>query len=201
MAVRKENFYEVLHLDRNASQEQIEEAFSQEWHLIQKFPFAGAYPAQKEKEWELLKAFAILQNPVKRQRYDETLDFPLVLLDTGKIPEEFLQYYSYQKLDTPWEYKENLSQFRKFKESLEDALWTLKGTTMFFVAGFSLITLASIGARFGFSEGWIPAHWEEYLQKYGAPVATGFLVLNFLAFKYFFQIPRLQKRKNKRLEN
>ena len=69
-AQHKRDYYEVLGLDRAATQEQLKQAYRQlamQWH-----PDRNTAPDAADRFKEIAEAYAVLSDPNKRQAYDTT---------------------------------------------------------------------------------------------------------------------------------
>lgn len=69
-AEQKRDYYEVLGLDRGATQEQIKQAYRQlalKWH-----PDRNTSPDATDRFKEVAEAYAVLSDPTKRSQYDAT---------------------------------------------------------------------------------------------------------------------------------
>src|SRR6476659_3175935 len=68
MATAERDFYEVLGVERGASEAELKRAFrklAQQWH-----PDVNATPEAQERFKEINQAYQVLSDPQARQRYD-----------------------------------------------------------------------------------------------------------------------------------
>ncbi|GBF49204.1 putative chaperone protein DnaJ [Leptospira ryugenii] len=154
--VRKENYYETLGLQRNASTLEIVESFERSktfWEQLKSEHLTVA----EEKIFEITNAYSTLIDPVKRNLYNETLDYEFVLLDGKPIDEDMeFAYVNYQQNQRK-SYPEVLKEFQLFKKGLGQMLWLLKMTTAYFL--FSLFLYSCIVLVLTFL--WEQKEWED----------------------------------------
>lgn len=192
--VRRETHYEILGVDRQASESTIKKQFV-ELHSFWE-SFAVKSPHESElKLVEIQNAFSILSDPNLKQSYDETLDFEFVLLDGKTKDADIEEAYEIYRQNQPKTYQEILQDFQKFKIDLGSTLWLLKSTTLYLI--FSLFAYSGIVLLFSIiDERYETLNHEnlKHMKNFLVPVYLVFAFVGYLVFKKYVQLPLLKKR-------
>ncbi|EQA38324.1 DnaJ domain protein [Leptospira inadai serovar Lyme str. 10] len=192
---RKADYYGLLGLPRDAEKSDIEEAFD---NYISSLDMNMWVPWRTEALREGAEAYYFLSDPIRRKRYDGSLDYELVLLDPNGVPKEFEQYFEIQKITTPKEYQRLYHQFLLLKYEREDKLWSLRNTTLFFLGCFSFLMIVSLVLVIFQKNGWLSSNSDLFYRKWGLLLSSGLMGGGYLFFRVLYLNRILSKRERKR---
>ncbi|TGK05027.1 molecular chaperone DnaJ [Leptospira semungkisensis] len=192
---RKTDYYGVLGLPRDASFESVEEAFKL---YIERVKEHSWVPWKDSELREGAEAYYHLSDPVRRKRYDASLDYELVLPDPEGVPAEFEQYFEIQKISTPKEYERLYKQFLMLKHEREDKLWTFRATIYFILTCFSILVISSLVFVVLQKNSWLPASIDLFYRRWGLLVSAGFMGTGYLLFRISYLERTLRIREKKR---
>ncbi|ABZ94270.1 DnaJ-related protein [Leptospira biflexa serovar Patoc strain 'Patoc 1 (Ames)'] len=192
---KRETYYEILGISRNATAEATTDLYVSQISFWEKLAVAGSSEA-KEKILELTKAYLTLSDPKKRARYDAELDFDFVLLDGKAKDPEMEEAYDHYRLGHKKSYQEILSEFTKFRLEMGDTLWVLKKTTVYLV--INLLVYAGIVLIQSLYQNQNNVTENDFTFNLFSLLFLGMSVLGYLMFRFYFLPKQLQKRKNQR---
>ncbi|MDV6236766.1 molecular chaperone DnaJ [Leptospira ellisii] len=181
MAVNvKPNYYKLLNLSRSSDFQAIECAFEKFLEGLESDPWNPSRDLDRE---EGIRAYLTLSSPETREEYDKTLDYEFLLLDPGKIPEEFEAFYKVQKLSEGEETKLFYNRFLEFKKDLETTLWNLRTTVLFFLSAFSILTIFALSMALAQKNGFLSPGAELFYRKWGILCSAGILFSGYAIFR------------------
>ncbi|MDF3818815.1 DnaJ domain-containing protein [Leptospira sp. 96542] len=176
---KKENHYQILGVDKNASSLQIGEAYSQRlafWEPMLQLGISFA----KEEILNLTRSFQVLSDAEKRKEYDSKLDFDFVLLDGKTKDPEMEEAYDVYRTGHKKTYEQILAEFTNFKEDLGFTLVNLKLTTIYLV--LCLIVYSVFLMFISFIEESYPFEGLQTVKNLSSPV---FLILTVFGYWLF----------------
>lgn len=192
---RKTDYYDLLGLPRDASSESVDQAFRRYLENLEENPSA---PWNDEVVREGAEAYYHLSDPIRRKRYDESLDYELVLPDAKGVPPEFERYFEIQKIATSHDYERLYKQFLMLKYEREDTLWSLRTTAYFFAT--SLIALLFLSVIFFLFQknDWLEESVDLFYRRWGLLLSSGCTAGGYLLFRFFYMNRKITEREKQR---
>ena len=87
------NYYELLEINESASQEVIKAAYRALAKKYHPDTFKGSATEREKSMAELNAAFDVLSDPIKRKKYDESLNLEKTQDDTSNMDNNETDYY------------------------------------------------------------------------------------------------------------
>lgn len=190
-----ETFYETLGVPFDATFEQIKQAYIDG---IFSYSQHGIY--SENQEWnmfilEFTRAYTVLSDKNLREKYNRTLDFDIVILDKNIDKTELAELSNQYKKFSSNNYDKILYNYNKFKLEMNETLWLLKSSSIFFffniLFSFSsiytimLITEQSLKFKYIF----------KHLYTHSIFLSFTMVITNFILFRLFWQGPILKKKR------
>jgi cellulose synthase/poly-beta-1,6-N-acetylglucosamine synthase-like glycosyltransferase len=192
-------YYELLEVDRYADTKSIRSAFHSKIQEFLAEPNLGQLPGGDNYYLDLIRAYSVLSDSKKRESYNKSLDYDVVILDSKidqtelkKVATDFKQYCSFH-------YYEMTRNFEYFKNEMSESLWLIKSTSLFFFLnvfisiGLSLIFLYLSGI------GLLTGPVSNFLRENLILVNMIILFFSFLLFRLILQKRKIKSFKKKNL--
>lgn len=193
-----ESFYEILGISFDANPEEIEQAY-----INAIFSYNQLGIQSKNQEWnsyilEITKAYTILSDQILREKYNRTLDFDIVILDKNIDKTELAELSIEYKKYSSSQYDKILFNYNKFKIEMNETLWLLKTSSVFFFFNilfcFSSLYTIMLLTENSFRYNYI----YKFLYTHSISLSFAMIVINFILFRFLWQEPILnQKRRIK----
>lgn len=185
---KKPNFYEILGLDRNASEEEIHSRYRELSEEYLKISQMDPWFPIHDSILDLTRAYETLSVGELRKSYDKKIDFDIVVLDKEIDKTELADISLNYKRYCATHYEDLVNRFNLFKQEMNESLWLIKTTSIFLV--FDVIT--SVVFTFVFYEYTRMKYHTVYnsLKPWAFSVFVFFIYLQFILFRYLWQLPR-----------
>jgi hypothetical protein len=181
------NYYEILEISRDSSQWEIEMRYLDFCTQLNEGNYANVLPNFQDIILDTTRAYQVLSNPILRSNYDKTLDFDVVILDK-EIEKTDLREASiaYKKLCAN-HYDLISIRFNHFKKEMNETLWLIKTTSLFFFINI-ILSLAVTYSIYNFlitRMNYFPDNFD--LKTGMIPLSVIILTFNFILFKFTWQ--------------
>ncbi|TGK64714.1 molecular chaperone DnaJ [Leptospira wolffii] len=192
---RKTDYYDLFGIPRDASSTSVDEAFRNYLENVQQHSWI---PWRDAAVREGAEAYYHLSDETRRKRYDESLDYELILPDPEGVPAEFEKYFEVQKIATPREYERLYKQFLMLKHEREDKLWSLRATMYFFLACFFVLLFSSF-AFFVFQKNdWLSESVDLFYRRWGLFASSAIMGGGYLFFRVLYLDKEISRREKQR---
>ncbi len=193
-----DSHYQILGLPKDASLFEIEIAYSL---LIEEVNSSTYFLNDEDKKYhilELTKSFSILSNPLLREKYDKTLDYDIVVLDKDIDKTDLAEISREYKIFSSKNYDSFMKNFKTFKKEMNESLWLLKTTSIFFFFNI-LISFIFVYSLIFLSHQLDPkSKFHEYLTVHSITWAFLIVLFNFIIFRIYWQSERSISNKSKK---
>lgn len=185
------NYYEVLGVSRTASSEEIYERYLE---LCQKNEMIRRMDPWLPIQWNILeesRAYSTLSDPVSREKYDKKIDFDIVVLDKEIDKTELAEVSLEYKKSIALYYDELLNRFHYFKKEMNETIWLIKTSSIFFVLDLILSFILTYFLYSYLQEN--KPYLFNSVKQWTFGIFSLIATINFYIFRYFWQLPRKKK--------
>ncbi len=193
-----DSHYQILGLPKDASLFEIEIAYSL---LIEEINTSLCFINNEERNYQILeltKSYSVLSDPDLREKYDKTLDYDIVVLDKDIEKTELAEISREYKIFSSKNYDLFLKNFKIFKKEMNESLWLLKTTSIFFFFNI-LISFILVYSLILLTFRLDPkSKFHEYLTVHSITWAFLIILINFILFRIYWQSNQSKTKKRQK---